>query len=570
MANDHKNPVTVAPNQFPAVNMASRDPSESVFAFIMRHPSLQFWSLIAASQIIPMVYYIRSGLNQDHFQYLPFLYLSIGYLFYQRWDKVIRAPQRTVSHVFLALGLATMIAAAFFGSTWLVGVSFALCLTSFLSSSKERNGLPMTYLGAVLLLSIRLPLARTAAIVTRLQLTVTDFSANVLDGMRVPNATDGTLIQLPSKDLLVAEACSGIQSLFTILFFALLMIAYHRRRSARAVILVGMAIVIAVFGNALRILTIAMAEYLFGFDLAVGWLHSALGYVALAFAAALLFACDDLLTCVVPSFRRISVARWRDRWPNSMTDGTQSVPPSSTSESISRHAITGRHGVVPLVFGLCGIALIGHLAMRSTRPRASFDEQGIFLDKSTTDGIVASVGMQPISHSEVRNGTASEDDRLGKNADIYQCRLMGIPGQLVVSQPYVGWHELTYCYRAIGWKMIQRFAFPVGKDDPPVIYATFLNESGQHGLLAFTGLNADGTIPRTYGGMSRVERWLSPFIPTILDDPTETEGEPQTAMVQYWTVADQPIGESGILAICERVAETRRQMKASLNLEDAT
>lgn len=518
------------------------------------------WCIIGVSYVIPMLLYIRAGVNQDHFEYLPFLYASIGYLFYLRWDGQIRFPDRMISKVFLGCGIAIMIAAAGIGSTWLAGVSFALTLSAFLSSSRERSGLPMTYLAVVLLLSIRLPLARTAAIVTRLQLTVTKFSADVLDGLRVPNAIDGTLIRLPSKDLLVAEACSGIQSLFTILFLSLLVIAFYRRRLMHGVILTSMAILIAILGNAMRILAIAIAEYLFGFDLSAGWLHAALGYVALAFAAALLFACDDLLNCALPSKARIGITAWRDQWPKkSLQKQTESF-----SETVKDYPAS--IGLVGL-FAICGFLMVGHVAMRSTRPRASFDANGIFVSQAATASVVAGIGMQPVSHYEVRNGTTSEDDRLGKNADIYQCQLLGLPGQLVVSQPYVGWHELTYCYRAIGWKMQQRIAFQIAGEHP-IIFARFLNDDGQHGVLVFTGLNADGTIPSTYGGMSRIERWFSPFVPTILDDPTETEGEPQTAMLQYWAVTDQPTNEGQIAEICERVAEARRQFKASLNLDD--
>lgn len=546
------------------VSIDDRDESESWVTFIMRHPSLQFWCFVAVSQLVPLAYYIRAGLNQDHFQYLPFLYLSVGYLFFQRWDRSICLPRRRISQVFLAIGLAILVVASIIGSTWLVGLSFAFSAVAFLSSTRETNGLPMTYLGVVLLLSVRLPMDRTAAIVTRLQLVVTQFSANVLDGIGVPNFTKGTLIQLPSKDLLVAEACSGIQSLFTILFLSLLLIAFYRRSALHGFILVALSVLIAIFGNTGRILAIAMAEYWFGFDLSVGWLHSAIGYVALAFAAGLLIACDDLLACGLPRAKRINLAAWRARWSTNST--TIVGPMQKQQDTVQKRWL----GFIPIVYAVCGIAMLGHLAMRSTRPRALIDDQGVFIDQPSIRGIVSTIATGPVSHSEVRNGTASEDDRLGKNADIYQCRLVGVPGQLVVSQPYVGWHELTFCYRAIGWQMVQRSSYAPTNGDAPIIYALFTNESGQHGLLAFTGFNADGTIPKQYGGLSRIARWFSPFVPTIWDDPTETEGEPQTAMVQYWTVTAQPIGADGVQAICERVVNARRQMLASLNLLEAT
>jgi hypothetical protein len=56
------------------------------------------------------------------------------------------------------------------------------------------------------------------------------------------------------------------------------------------------AVILAVFGNIIRVTTIALAEAWFSIDLAVGWQHELVGYIALAISAGVLLSFDHLIS----------------------------------------------------------------------------------------------------------------------------------------------------------------------------------------------------------------------------------------------------------------------------------
>ncbi|MGZ7227087.1 archaeosortase/exosortase family protein, partial [Streptococcus pyogenes] len=75
----------------------------------------------------------------------------------------------------------------------------------------------------------------------------------LLDAFAVPHAVANNVIQLANRELFVAEACSGIQSVFTLAFLALLMIAWRRRRVWMTPIYLLIACLLAVFANVIRV-----------------------------------------------------------------------------------------------------------------------------------------------------------------------------------------------------------------------------------------------------------------------------------------------------------------------------
>ena len=112
----------------------------------------------------------------------------------------------------------------------------------------------------------------------------------------------GNTIELPDKQLLVEEACSGVQSLFTVLFLAALIVCWRRRGILHAVPLILSGVVFAGAMNVFRISAIAVAWQDNQLDLSHGWYHDALGYMALLLAILLLVSTDALLLFFMASF----------------------------------------------------------------------------------------------------------------------------------------------------------------------------------------------------------------------------------------------------------------------------
>ena len=110
----------------------------------------------------------------------------------------------------------------------------------------------------------------------------------------------GTVLIFPGqKEYFVEEACSGVQSLFTLLFCAGAYSVWRRYSLGRILLMLLAASGWAVLMNSLRILAIPMAEIHLGIDLVSGWKHEALGYTALILAILMLLSTDRLFSILL-------------------------------------------------------------------------------------------------------------------------------------------------------------------------------------------------------------------------------------------------------------------------------
>ncbi len=102
----------------------------------------------------------------------------------------------------------------------------------------------------------------------------------------------GNVLEFPGKRFLVEEACSGVQSLFTMLFLAIVITVGYRRKLFHTLLVLISAAFFAGVMNVLRVVAISVAWSSDQYDLSVGWQHEAIGIVALVFAAGLVYSAD--------------------------------------------------------------------------------------------------------------------------------------------------------------------------------------------------------------------------------------------------------------------------------------
>ena len=162
------------------------------------------------------------------------------------------------------------------------------------------------YLILLPLMTLRLPLNSDQQVIHWLQRITTSIASRSLDHLGMLHAREGNVIEFPGKSFLVAEACSGVQSLFTILFLAALVICLRRRSIAHTVLLMLSGFAFAGIMNVTRVMTIAIAWERHQRDWSVGFTHELLGYCCLGAAAALLMSADAFLEfflAQVPDFR---------------------------------------------------------------------------------------------------------------------------------------------------------------------------------------------------------------------------------------------------------------------------
>lgn len=151
--------------------------------------------------------------------------------------------------------------------------------------------LPLGYL----LFMVPIPYILYDAVAFPLKLFVAAFSVEVLKVMGVVVWREGNIILFPNAVFEVADACSGIRSLLSLLALA---VAYafvaHRSPAARG-ILIAAALPIALLTNALRVIGTGVLARYWGARAAEGFFHEFAGLAVFALALTLLLLTGEFL-----------------------------------------------------------------------------------------------------------------------------------------------------------------------------------------------------------------------------------------------------------------------------------
>ena len=116
----------------------------------------------------------------------------------------------------------------------------------------------------------------------------------------VPVYREGVTLMIAQYQLLVEDACSGMNSMTGLIAISLFYIYLLRNASWRySLFLVCLVIPIAVIANIIRVATLVLLTYFFGDAVAQGFLHMAAGLLLFTSALLLVFLVDHLMSYVL-------------------------------------------------------------------------------------------------------------------------------------------------------------------------------------------------------------------------------------------------------------------------------
>jgi exosortase B len=117
-----------------------------------------------------------------------------------------------------------------------------------------------------------------------------------LHGLGYPIARSGVVLSIGQYQLLVADACSGLNSMFSLSALGLLYLhlLQHASRWRNALIVVSI-LPIAFVANIIRVMILVLVTYHFGEDAGQGVIHGAAGMVLFGIALSLFFGLDGAL-----------------------------------------------------------------------------------------------------------------------------------------------------------------------------------------------------------------------------------------------------------------------------------
>jgi exosortase B len=153
-----------------------------------------------------------------------------------------------------------------------------------------------------MLFLVPLPASLVEMITQPMKLAVSTVAANLLYSVGYPVARSGVILQVGPYQLLVADACAGLYTLFTLEAMGLLYLNVVRSSSIlRNVALALLIVPISFVANVIRVIALTLITYHLGDAAGQGFLHGLAGIVLFLSALLLIVASDSVLRWLHPT-----------------------------------------------------------------------------------------------------------------------------------------------------------------------------------------------------------------------------------------------------------------------------
>jgi exosortase len=240
-------------------------------------------------------------MNDPNFSHGVFVPLFVVFVLWQdrkRLTQIDTAPSWS-GLLLIVLGLLMLVlgvlgAELFFSRTSLL-VLLAGLIVLFLGWPFFRAVL---FPWACLILAIPIPNLLLQKVTFPLQLLASRLSSDFLPICGVPVLREGNVIVLPSMPLEVAEACSGIRSLLSLVTLAIIYGYFMDKRPWVRVVLAVSAIPIAVLANGFRIFGTGLLVQYWDPDKAQGFFHAFSGWLIFVVSLFMLFALHRIINAI--------------------------------------------------------------------------------------------------------------------------------------------------------------------------------------------------------------------------------------------------------------------------------
>nr|WP_242402303.1 exosortase B [Methylophilus sp. OH31] len=136
-----------------------------------------------------------------------------------------------------------------------------------------------------------------------MKIAVSYAADHLLYALDYPIARSGVILQIGQYKLLVADACAGLNSLFTLEAIGLLYInVINHQAFWRNVLLAVLIVPVSFTSNVLRVCTLALITYHMGDEAGQGFLHNFSGMVLFLTALILIIVIDSVIQKIAEKF----------------------------------------------------------------------------------------------------------------------------------------------------------------------------------------------------------------------------------------------------------------------------
>ena len=266
------------------------------------------WGLAAPLACFIILYYqvigklVNDWWNDDNYSH-GFLIIPIALYFTWERRALLKEAARNPSYwglVVVAGSLAMLLAGILGSELFLPRLSMLGILAGAILFLFGWNHIKVLILPiAFLILMIPIPAIIFNHIVFPLQLVASQFGEGALIVCSIPVLREGNVIHLANTSLEVAEACSGIRSLVSLLTLGIVYSYLMDSRLWMRILLSVATVPIAIAANGIRVAGTGVAAHYYGSEAAEGFSHTFSGWIIFIAAGIMLFLLHRTITILV-------------------------------------------------------------------------------------------------------------------------------------------------------------------------------------------------------------------------------------------------------------------------------
>jgi len=483
--------------------------------------------LVAVLSQTPMLYlYGKRLVAEPHYHSVLFAIVATIAIAFIRWprNQAVQLQKSATSNTLLVLALFSIVLSVIWIQPWMSALATMLIVTSFLARvpDTETNGQSLWYASLPLYVFLYLPFGMDRNLVTTLQAYSASYTSRLLDLVNVGHHMSGTVLNVPNMQQFgIEQACSGVQSFFTLILVAVVYSVFNRQVKApnkgvailsflsgiiclmirtipkatagidmpvfwssllfllaislmlyafigfRTTLLVMSGVFWAIFMNTIRIMAIPVSMKFFNFDLSEGNAHMFLGYASLIIGIVLILSTDQLIMFFFGPVQDAEESGQFGRVIGKMWNGL--IPGSTNPATIRGRGKRGRQPVpasIQKALWIFASIMVVAGIWQSWDVRQCMLQADKKLSVRSFDGDVT----VPFSEGDIpkeienwtqvnfRTDTRNRGSDFGERSDVWQYKAPSCYAVASLDQTFPGWHELTTCYTNTGWKIISRKA----------------------------------------------------------------------------------------------------------------
>lgn len=279
---------------------------KGALAVAQSHPVL---ALGLAATVLPTLFSLaRESWSQESGVHGPLVLATAIWLIWRNWNEIV--VHARPGNLALSVGVNVLMAMFYvFGRAFnFLLIEVAALLVALLAIAYAFVGhrmlmklwFPIFYLFFL----VPLPGWMMDSITQPLKMLVSDITTWLLSALGYPITQVGVTLYIAQYQLLVEDACAGLNSLISLtavgLFYIYLM---HNASWRYSMLLLALLLPIAIAANVVRVIILVLLTYYAGNEVAQGYLHDFAGIVTFVSALLLIFLIDKLLS---PIRRRLS------------------------------------------------------------------------------------------------------------------------------------------------------------------------------------------------------------------------------------------------------------------------